>query len=557
MNLWKKLISLLMCAVLFLSVLPVANAASVTYAVQGGNLYFDTESGTVTDCDKSVTVAHIPSTINGVPVKAIGNSAFQSCSNLTSVMIPDSVTTLGRSAFGFCSALSNVSLGEGLIEIGESAFAYCSSLTSITIPRSVTTIGEYAFSFCEGMTSAIIGDGVTTIGPAAFSNCRALVDLSIGEQVRSMGYCTFFFCTSLTSVVLPTGLSCIENATFSNCTSLKHVEIPDSVTAIEESAFFECQSLENVTIPNSVKTIGAYSFYNCKSLQEVNIPEGVTSIGAYVFSECHSLDNVTIPNSVETIESYAFYKCTSLTNLFVGYGVSRIEKFAFIHCTSLQNVYYSGTETMWQEIYIGQENTPLYVATVYFKNEPDVEDPEVEEPVVNPFQDVKETDYFYEPVLWAVKHGITTGTSATTFSPEETCTRAQVVTFLWRAAESPEPVQKYNPFVDIQENDYFFKAVLWAVEKGITTGTSTSTFSPEDACTRGQVAVFLWRAQGKPAPNTTNNPFSDVESSMYYYEAVLWAVENSITNGTGDGKFSPDDSCTRGQIATFLYRAMA
>ena len=188
------------------------------------------------------------------------------------------------------------------------------------------------------------------------------------------------------------------------------------------------------------------------------------------------------------------------------------------------------------------------------------EDPdwtEPEDPFVNPFIDVKENDYFYDPVLWAVQKGITNGTTPTTFSPYDPCTRGQIVTFLWRAFGSPSPKSTHNPFTDVNPNLYYYTAVLWAVDQGITTGTSATTFSPEDTCTRGQVATFLWRACGKPAPKGNGNPFSDVPQTVYYYQPILWAVENGITNGTGGGKFSPEDSCTRGQIVTFLYRAFA
>lgn len=182
---------------------------------------------------------------------------------------------------------------------------------------------------------------------------------------------------------------------------------------------------------------------------------------------------------------------------------------------------------------------------------------EVGAPPINPFLDVKEGDYFYDPVLWAVEEGVTTGATKTTFEPESTCTRAQVVTFLWRAWGSPEPVSTGNPFGDVAEDTYYYKAVLWAVEQGITTGTATDTFSPEDTCTRGQVATFLWRAQGKPAAAESTNPFSDVAEDVYYYEPILWAVEEGVTQGTGKGKFSPENDCTRGQIVTFLYRALS
>ena len=150
----------------------------------------------------------------------------------------------------------------------------------------------------------------------------------------------------------------------------------------------------------------------------------------------------------------------------------------------------------------------------------------------NPFTDVEEDAYYTYPVLWALKEGITTGTTATTFAPENPCTRGQVVTFLWRACGSPEPETTDNPFVDISETDYFYKAVLWAVEQGITQGTGKGKFSPDSPCTRGQVATFLWRAQEQPEPTDPTNPFSDVEEDSYYCQAVLWAVEQSITNGT-------------------------
>ena len=172
----------------------------------------------------------------------------------------------------------------------------------------------------------------------------------------------------------------------------------------------------------------------------------------------------------------------------------------------------------------------------------------------NPFTDVKKSDYYYDAVIWAVENGITAGTSATKFSPNATCTRGQVVTFLWRAAGQPEPNTKVNPFSDVKSSDYFYKAVLWAVENGITAGTRAAKFSPNAACTRAQVATFLWRAEGEPDASGTN-PFSDVKSSEYYYKAVLWAVENGITAGTSATKFSPNAACTRGQIVTFLYRA--
>ena len=167
------------------------------------------------------------------------------------------------------------------------------------------------------------------------------------------------------------------------------------------------------------------------------------------------------------------------------------------------------------------------------------------------------TNYAHIPIDWAILNQITLGMTPTTFSPTASCTRAQVVTFLWRLNGQPEPESKKNPFTDVKEGDYFYTAVLWAVEKGITEGTSATTFSPDLGCTRAQVVTFLWRAEGKPEPTSSLNPFTDVKADGYYYTAVLWAVENKITTGTSAVTFSPDLTCNRAQIVTFLYRAFA
>ena len=172
----------------------------------------------------------------------------------------------------------------------------------------------------------------------------------------------------------------------------------------------------------------------------------------------------------------------------------------------------------------------------------------------NPFVDVKEGAYYYDAVLWAVEQKITSGTSATTFSPDASCTRAQMVTFLWRAAGSPKVENGKNPFTDVKADAYYYDAVLWAVEKGVTSGTSATTFSPDATVTRGQTVTFLYRNAGSPEVSGTM-PFTDVEADAYYAKAVQWAVQQKITTGTSETTFSPMSDCTRGQIVTFLYRA--
>ena len=174
--------------------------------------------------------------------------------------------------------------------------------------------------------------------------------------------------------------------------------------------------------------------------------------------------------------------------------------------------------------------------------------------VLNFFYDVPNGAYFYEAVKWAVENGITTGVGNDLFAPEQSCTRAQIVTFLWRAAGSPEPKGAASGMSDVVSGSYYEKAVAWAIENGITTGTTTSTFSPDATCTRAQSVTFLYRALKGTAPTTVNG-FTDVAADAFYADAVAWAVESGVTNGTTDSTFSPNNGCTRAQIVTFLYRA--
>ena len=177
----------------------------------------------------------------------------------------------------------------------------------------------------------------------------------------------------------------------------------------------------------------------------------------------------------------------------------------------------------------------------------------VPDPVAG-FVDVSQREYFAEPVAWAVENGITNGMTETSFAPYAACTRGQIVTFLWRYAGKPSQNVRC-PFTDVSSSQYYYDPVRWAVSAGVTTGTTPTTFSPDAGCTRAQAVTFLWRAAGSPEPAGTSCDFTDLDTDSYYYKAVLWAVENGITNGTTPTTFSPNNVCTRGQIVTFLYRA--
>ena len=230
-------------------------------------LTFDKANKTITGVtDKTITTINIPDEIEGVAVEKIRDNAFRICIALTSVTIPDSVTTIGRSAFKSCSSLTSVTIPNLVTTIGNWTFSDCSSLTSITIPDSVITIGDSAFSKCSSLTSITIPNSVTTIGNWAFSNCSSLASVTIPNSVTTIGASAFYECISLTSVTLSDKLTNIANGVFYECTSLASITIPNSVTTIGYDSFRNCNSLTAVTIPDSVTIIGYKAFYSCTSL---------------------------------------------------------------------------------------------------------------------------------------------------------------------------------------------------------------------------------------------------------------------------------------------------
>ena len=281
-------------------------------------------------------------------------------------------------------------------------------------------------------------------------------------------------------------------------------------------------NVKKIVIGSGITSIGRAAFQGCAYVKSVDIANGVTKICRGAFTQCWALESVIIPTSVNTIEMAAF-------------GTT-------ISGSTMDDVYYCGSAAQWGRISIGEHNDSLLKASFHYNYDPNMN-----------FTDVAAGSYCYDAVQWAVANGITNGTDATHFSPNAGCTRGQVVTFLWRAAG--EPVVSGNVgFVDVAAGSYCYNAVQWAVAKGITKGTDTTHFSPNATCTRGQVVTFMYRAAGEPAVGGSVG-FVDVAAGSYCCNAVQWAVANGITKGTDTTHFSPNATCTRGQVVTFLYRA--
>ena len=357
----KKIISLLLSLAMLLTITSGLNLtayADVQTGSCGDNVTYslDTETGVLT----------ISGTGDMADYSVSDNSPFHDNASIKSVVIESGVTSIGEWAFDYCKSLTSVTIPDSVTSIGYASFEDCESLTSVTIPDSVTSIGYSAFCGCISLTSITIPDSVTSIDEWAFSYCSSLTGVKIPNSVTSICYATFYCCSSLTSITIPDSVTSIGDHAFDHCKSLTSVTIPDSVTSIGDYAFERCESLTSVTIPDSVTNIDDWAFSYCSSLTGVKIPDSVTNIGKFAFDNCTSLTSVTIPNSVKSIGYDAFENCTSLTSVTIPNSVTSIGNSAFDSCTSLKDVYYTGSQSEWNKISIGENNQYLTNATIHY-----------------------------------------------------------------------------------------------------------------------------------------------------------------------------------------------
>ena len=481
---FSRVSSLALAACLSLALAVPAMAADLTYDVPGGKLYFDATTGTITRSDETVTEAVIPSEIYGVPVTAIGDYAFNQRSDLASITIPNTVTTIGRQAFGACRSLTQVVLPDSVTSLGQGVFSGCSGLTSVTLSKNLTSIPRETFQTCSSLTSVTLPEGITYIGYDAFAG------------------------SGLTSLTLPSSVTTLENSALSNCKSLTSLYIPDNVVAIGRGALSFCDKLSSVRLPSGLTVLPERLFESCVSLTECTIPSSVTHMQD-AFRFCRNLKTVSIPVSVTEIDNSTFYGCDSLTD-----------------------VYYGGTALQWSQVEVGSLNEGLDIATLHFA-----------EPVAG-FTDVTTTDYYAQAVQWAVDRGVTSGTGANTFSPAKSVTRAEAVTFLWRAAGSPAPASSVSPFTDVTDpNAYYYNAVLWAAEQGITGGVGDGTFGLTATLAYDQIFTFLCRAAGQSA-----------SGDDWSAAAVSWAQSSGLTEGLS---FTAAASCPRADVVYCLWKQLA
>jgi len=347
-------------------------------AVSGAQFYFTTNNGTITitgywgpggDLD-------IPGSINGYPVAAIGAEAFAEgpfpVPALTSVAMPDSITSIGEQAFVSCASLASVTLGSGVTNIGAGAFAGCTSLPGMWIPNNVTSVGQGVFYGCTSLKAIIVGTGnvaycdvdgvlfdhdqttlvqypggiagsyiisgsVTNIMAAAFVSA-GVTSVTVPDSVGLMGDDVFLNCSSLTNVIIGNGLTSLAYGEFSGCTNLARVRIGNAVTNLDDGAFYQCASLTTLTIPDAVTRIGVETFWGCAGLTNVSFGNSVQVISDYAFEGCAKLRNVTIPGGVTNIGVSAFDSCTGLVDVVLSNGLKVIGQSAFEGCASLASI---------------------------------------------------------------------------------------------------------------------------------------------------------------------------------------------------------------------------
>ena len=443
-------------------------------------------------------------------LRSIGTFAF-SGTPLTSIDIPDSVE-LSQGAFYYCTELASVKLPAKLEEIISLLFQGCTSLKSIDLPESLRIIGRQAFSL-SGLTAIEIPDGVTVIGENAFYECMDLEYVKLPASLEETGWRCFQDCDKLSTIVMPEGI----DPDFTQC------------------CFLSCDSLTDIDF-HTAPTIGYAMYQNCDGLTNLVIPDCVTSIGMQAFAFCDNLIYATVPASVTTFDAKVFYECPKLGAIAFRGDAPAFHEFAFEDTTV--TCYYPADNATWTEEVRQSYNGE--VTWIPYE--------------VLPFTDVPVNTFYYAPVDWAVDNGITNGATATAFDPNGQCQRGQIVTFLWRAAGCPV-VEAENPFTDVKETDFYYDAVLWAVDQGITNGTTATTFSPFKVCTRAEVVTFLWRVNGSLKVETTEQFFADVNSGDFFYHAAQWAYAAGIANGIDSTHFAPYSVCNRAQVVTFLYRA--
>jgi len=580
----KKLRSFCLFAIIISLVVMMTLPASASVGVCGDDTQWHLEDGVLTISGTGATAdydedpapwasrnATIREIIVEPGVTSVGNYLFANCTQVTAVTLPDGLIRLGECAFYNCKKLQTVVLPESLALIESHAFDG-TGLTSVTIPSAVELVDNGAFSNCQSLMDVEIPADVTNFGTAvfskspalksagplssranirfgwtdaipyqAFAQCESLTSVEIPDGITNIGEVAFYECTSLTTVKLPETLARICNSSFSCCTALEEIVIPVSVTDVEDSAFWGCTALNSVGYPGSAAqwetiTIGdgneplteadiTYNYIAAPPspitppthvtpafLYPINIVENQGGIAAVSDSLLHK-DAALVPNN-------SLFFRDSVVTLTVTPGTGYQLDTLMVHTHDGQLIELTKSENTYL---FRMPAAPVTVSATFL-------------PISSPFADVSESHPSYTAILWAVQQGITKGISDNHFAPESLATRGQIITFLWRMADAPQPGE--NPlFPNIPETAYYYEALCWAAEQGMV--DPSADFDPNASCTQADMLTFLFHL------------YQTDSESADYSSAVQWALDCGILPDFD--QFIPDAPCTRGEAVSLLY----
>ena len=580
----KRIIGFVLAFLMVIAVLPMDGitvlAATAEYRITGGSIYFDLRTGMVTGYNGSVTDVDIPAEINGVKVIGIGDGAFDSCYSLKSVTIPEGVTTIGSAAFYDCDNLTSINFPQSITEIGSAAFYFCRGLTSITIPEGVTTISAWSFGHCHGLESITIPEGVTTIEDSAFFSCESLTSVTIPVGVTSIGNAAFSWCRFMTDVTIPEGVRTIGDHAFSYCYSLRNAAIPEGVTAIGSSAFSYGYDLMHVTIPASVTTIGDTAFEYCGSSLEItyigsqkqwmDIDKGnndFTNITIHYQNSCdHDYEAVrTEPTCTDS--GYTTYSCRLCEDAYVDDYVTALGHDTTDYgakaptCTEVGWEAYETCSrcdyTTYEELSALEHEYENGICTRCGAADPNAEKPGHDCPSKG-FTDVPVYgSWAHDGIDYCVESKLMNGTGGGLFNPDGTVSRAQLVTILYRAAGSPE-TKCTGTFTDVPAGQWYSAAIEWAAENGVVQGIGNGKFGPDQSITREQIATILYRYEKEPAVTGNLDKFPDQgKVSTFSKNALIWATQEELINGVnmnGVTSLAPKNNATRAQISAIIMR---
>lgn len=532
-------------------------------------------------------------------VTRIGRYGIAMCSKLTGLSIPKGVTEIGD--FGLAGdGLTAVTLPDGLQSLGRGAFDTCTSLTNTTLPAAITAVPGKCFADCTKLLNVKYAGTVTAIGDLAFESCKSLVTAPIPETVTELGASAFTGCTALTDVTIPETVTEIGSSAFAGCVALTDVTLPAGVTAIPEDCFRGCIALKDMKLPGTVTSVGLNAFTGCTALKDVRC-YGAPPTVEPGNSEAHSFEpaivtihyNPAMNWTLEADGTWQGYKVSSKgACLHTGYGTTentvpatcgeagRVDTICS-NCgeiVSTKEIPATGAHTWGNGTVTTEptETTPgvrTFTCAVCHATRTETI-PATGGSGVCPggpscpsygFSDVAgPSDWSHEGIDYCVRRSLMVGTGVGTFSPGMNCSRAQIVQILYNlSGDKTDYGNYYLPFTDVAPGAWYYDAVAWAYDNDVVSGTSATTFAPNDVITREQMAVILYGYTAEFAPEFTGNAaslntFPDAGSvANWAYAAMSWAVGNGLISGMGSGGVSylaPQGSATRAQASAIIMR---